>query len=125
MLGHIGGSTAIFTAKRQALQEAQGHEQERRKPADCRKGRQEANREGRNAHHHHGDEEGVFPADHVAKAAKHQGAEGAHQEACGIGCKSREQGRRIIPGREEKGGEKRRQCGVEIEIIPFENGTGG
>ena len=71
MLGHISSGTAIFTAKSQALQEAQGHEQERRKPADCPKGGQETNRKGCNAHHHHGDKEGVFPADHVAEAAKH------------------------------------------------------
>ena len=53
-------------------------------PERCRT-RQQADQEGRQAHDHDGDEEGVFAADEIADAAEHQRAERAHQEAGGKG----------------------------------------
>src|SRR5262249_44821713 len=77
----------------------------------------------RQAHDEDGDEEGVFAADDVADAAKHDGAEGADQEAGGEG-EQREDvagGRWII--REELRADDAGKRSVEIEVIPFENGT--
>ena len=88
VFGHIGCGTAIFAAKRKALQQAERDQQDRRDPADLRVGRQQADRECREAHDHDGDEEGVFAADKVAEPSEDQGAEWPNQEARGIGRKS-------------------------------------
>ena len=88
-----------------------------------REGGQQADGEGRGAHHHDGDQEGVFAADQVADAAEHEGAERAHQEAGGVGGEGREQRRRVVARREEQRREERRQRGVEIEVVPLEDGA--
>ena len=53
-------------------------------PIDAEPG-QQADQEGRQAHDHDGDQEGVFAADEIADPAEHQRAERAHQEAGGKG----------------------------------------
>ena len=85
MLGHVGRRTAIFAAEREALQQAQRDQDDRRRDADGRGIGQQADDEGRQAHDQDGDEEGVFASDDVADAAEHDGAERAHQEAGGEG----------------------------------------
>ncbi len=61
--------------------------------------------------------------DEVADAAEDEGAERAHQEARRVGGESREQRRRVVAGRKEQRGEERRQRGVEIEVVPLEDGA--
>ena len=120
VFGDVGCRPAVLAAECQALRETQSDEQNRGKPSDLGEGGQQADQEGRCAHHHDGDEEGVFAADEVADAAEDQRAERAHEKARRIRRESRQQCRRVVPGREEQRGEERRQHRVEIEIIPFE-----
>ena len=60
MLGDVGCGAAIFTAEREALAQPQRHQEDRRQPADRGVGRQQSDQEGRGAHHHDGDQEGIF-----------------------------------------------------------------
>ena len=85
MFGDVGRRTAVFAAEREALQQAQCDQDDRRRDADgCRVG-QQADDEGRQAHDQDGDEEGVFAADDVADATEHDGAERTNDEARGEG----------------------------------------
>ena len=77
MLGHVGRRTAVLAAQRQALQQAQRDQDDRRGDADGGVAGQEADDEGRHAHDQDGDQEGVLAPDHVAQAAEHDGAERA------------------------------------------------
>ena len=90
VLGHIGRRAAVFAAEREALGEAQRHEQEGGGPADRLECGQQADQEGRAAHHHDGDEEGIFASDQIADAAENDRAERAHQEARRIGREGRQ-----------------------------------
>ena len=83
VLGHVSGSTTVLTAQCQALQHAQADQDDGRSHTDgCVVG-QEADDESGRTHDQNGDQEGVLATDHVAQAAKHQRAEGAHDEAGG------------------------------------------
>ncbi len=119
------GGAAVLAAERQALQQAQRDQQDRREPADRHVGGQQADREGRAAHHDDGDEEGVLAPDQVADAPEHQRAEGPHQEAGRVGGECRQQRRRVVALRKEEGREERRQRGVEVEVVPLENRAQG
>jgi hypothetical protein len=123
VFGDVGGRAAILAAQRETLEQPQAHEQDRGQPADGRKRGQQADAEGRAAHHHDGDEEGVFAADEVTDAAEDERAERAHQEAGGVGRKRRQQRRGVISGWKEQRGEEGCQRGVEIEVVPFEYGA--
>ena len=67
VFGDIGGGAAVFAAEGQALQQPQRDEDDRRRHADLRVGRQHADHRGRQAHDEDGDEEGVFSADDIAE----------------------------------------------------------
>ena len=123
MLGDVGRGAAVFPAKGKTLAQPQRHQEDRGKPADRGVGRQQTDQEGRGAHHHDGDQEGVFPSDQIADAAEHQRAERPDQESRGVGRKRRQQRRRIVAGRKEQRGEEWRQNGIEIEVVPFEDGA--
>jgi hypothetical protein len=123
MLGDVGCGAAIFTAEREALAQPQRHQEDRRQPADRGVGRQQSDQEGRGAHHHDGDQEGIFAPDEIADAAEHQRAERTDQESGRVGRKCRQERGGIVAGREEQRGEERRQNGIEIEVIPFEDGA--
>ena len=123
MLGDVGRGAAVFPAKGKTLAQPQRHQEDRGKPADRGVGRQQTDQEGRDAHHHDGDQEGVFPSDQIADAAEHQRAERPDQESRGVGRKRRQQRRRIVAGRKEQRGEEWRQNGIEIEVVPFEDGA--
>ena len=84
-------------------------------------GRQQTDAEGRETHDDDGDEEGVLAADQVADAAEDQRAEGPDEEAGGVGREGRQEGRGLVPLREEERGEERRQGRVEVEVVPLED----
>ena len=81
VLGHIGGSTAVFTAQCQALQQAQHDQDDGGRHADRSIRRQDAHDERGQAHDQDGDQERVLAADHVAQAAEEDGAERTNNEA--------------------------------------------
>ena len=81
MLGDIGRGAAIFAAERQALQQPQQTSSDRRGHADRGIAGQQADHEGRQPHHPHGDEEGVLAPDQIADPAEHQRPERPHRES--------------------------------------------
>jgi hypothetical protein len=123
MFGHVGRRTAILAAEREALQQAQCDQDDRRRDADGRRVGQQADDEGRQAHDQNSDEEGVFAADDVADAPEHDGAERAYQEAGGEGQQREDVAgcRRI--GRKELRADDAGERSVEVEIVPFEHGA--
>ena len=136
MLGNVGGGTAVFSSERQALQQAQGHQQNRCGPADaghlsddgqrlCAVGRQQADGEGRQAHHEDRDEEGILASHEIADAPEDDSAEGTNEEASRVGRKGREQRSGVVARWEEERREEWSQRRVEIKVIPFENGANG
>ncbi len=125
MFGDIGSRTAILAAQCQALQDAQGNQDDRSCNPDSGVIRQDADDEGRCAHDQDRHQEGEFTTDHVAQAAKHQRAERSHDEARGKcqQCKN-EAGIRICAG-EELLGDDCCQRAVQVEVVPFEYGAQG
>ena len=132
MFGHVSGGSAILAAECEALQQAQTDQDDRRRDADGRRVRQQADDKGRQAHDQNGDEEGVFAADDVADAAEHNGAERTDDEARGKGQQREDVARCLVEHRHFGGGidhaeELRADDAGErteqVEIIPFEDGT--
>ena len=125
VLGDVDRRAAVLAAERQALGHAQCDERHRRRSADRLVAGQAADEERRQAHDQDGDEEGVLAADEVAETTEEQRAERAHQEAGGEGEQREHVARRFRVGREELLADDRRKRAIKIEIIPFEDGTGG
>ena len=124
MFGHIDGRTTVFTAQSQALGHAQKDQDDGRSNAPAFVVRQNAHQESGDAHDDDGHQEGVFATNHVAQHAKHQRAEGAHDEA---GGKS-QQGKNVA-GVFREGGEELRandggQSAVKVKVVPLKNGAG-
>src|SRR6267143_4178822 len=84
-------------------------------------GRHEPDQHGGEPHGDDGDEEGVLAADEIADAAEDQRPEGADEEARRVRAERAEQRGRLVPRREEQGGEERRQDGVQVEVVPLEH----
>ena len=125
VLRHVSGRGAVFAAEREALRKAETDQDQRSREADGGVGRQEADQHGRHAHHHDGDEEGVFAPDEVADAPEDQGAEGTHEKAGRVRAERAEQRGCLVARREEESREEGGENRVEIEIVPFENGSNG
>ena len=121
MLGDIGCGAAVFTAEREALTQAQRHQQDGGHPADLRERRQQPDEKCRQTHHHDGHEEGVFASDQVADAAEDQRAERAHQEARRVGGEGRQQRGGVVAGWKEQRREERCERRVEIKVVPLEH----
>src|SRR5690606_38540955 len=94
VLGHVGGGAAVFSAQRQALQQAQNDQYDRSGHADGGIRGQDTHQEGGQAHDQDGDKEGVLAADQVAQAAEYKRTEGADGKA----------GRKCQQGENEAGG---------------------
>src|SRR4029077_14664136 len=56
---------------------------------------------------------------------EHERAERAHQEAGSVGRKARQKRGGVVAFRKEKSGEERRQSGVEVKVVPLEDGAEG
>ncbi|MNX79778.1 hypothetical protein D3C86_1114200 [compost metagenome] len=125
MFGHVGRCAAVLTAQRQALQQAQADQNDRRGDADARIAGQQTHHGRGNTHDHDGDEERVFAPDHVAQPTEHDGAEGPYGEACGEGEQGEDEGGRLVDAGEEVLGDDRREGAVQVEVIPFEHGAQG
>ena len=121
MLSDIGRGAAVFAAEREALAQAQRHQQHGGQPPDLGERRQQANEERRSAHHHDGHEEGVFASDQITDAAEDQRAERTHQETGRVGGEGRQERGRVIAGRKEQRGEEWRERRVQIRVVPLEN----
>ena len=122
VLSHVSRGASILSAKGKALGRSQGHQDDRGPPADGSKGRQQTHREGRETHDDDRHQKGVLAANQIADSAEHQGAKRPDQKTHRIGCEGRKQGGRFIAFREEERGEERCECGVQIKVVPLENG---
>src|SRR5665213_2048358 len=78
VLGDVGRGTAILAAQGQALQEAQGDQQDRRQHADRIVAWQAADQERRAAHQAERQHEGEFASDQIAQPAEEDRAERPH-----------------------------------------------
>ncbi|MCY1539084.1 hypothetical protein D9M68_746530 [compost metagenome] len=125
MFRHVGRRAAVLAAQGQALQQAQGDQDDRRRNADDCVAGQQAHHGGGDAHDHDGDEEGVLAPDHVAQPAEHYGAEGAYGEARGEGEQGEDEGSGLVDAGEEVLRDDRGEGAVEVEVIPLEHGAQG
>ncbi|MCY1177095.1 hypothetical protein D9M73_173910 [compost metagenome] len=125
MFGHVGGCAAVLTAQRQALQQTQADQDDRRGHAYGRVAGQQAHHGRRDAHDHDGDEEGVLASDHVAQAAEHNGAERPDGEAGGEGEQGKDEGGCLVDAGEEVLGDNGGQRAIQIEVVPLEHGAQG
>jgi hypothetical protein len=100
VLGDVGGGAAVLAAERQALQQAQ-RDQRRIGASDADAGvvGSTPTSEGRQAHQHDGDEEGVLAPDQVAEPAEHERAERPHREAGGEGQQGEDEAAGSTPRR--------------------------
>jgi len=125
VLGHVGGGATILTAQRQTLQHAQGDQDDRRGHANAGVVGQHTHDEGRQTHDQDGDQEGVFAANHVAQTAKHQRAEGTHDEARGKRQQGKNESGARIQASKELLGDDRGERAVQIEVVPLKDGAQG
>ncbi|ENR62005.1 hypothetical protein C028_02340 [Brucella abortus 63/168] len=123
MFGHIGCRAAIFAAERQPLQHAQRNQDDRCEDAERGGAGQKADQEGRSAHDDDGNKECIFTADEVADASEDESAEGAHKETCRKSQKNEDVSGCFRVFVEEGRADKGRQRSIEIEVIPFKDGT--
>ena len=121
MLGDIDRGTAVLAAEREALQQAQRDQQDRRGNADRRVGGQQADRKSGRAHDAHRDQERVLAANEIAQSTEHQRAEGSHRESCGECGERKDEAGDFIDSGEELAAEHCGDQAVEIEVIPFEH----
>ena len=124
MLGHVDRSTAVLAAERQALQDADEDERDRREPAGGFVGGQQTDGSRGAAHDDQGDEEGDFAACHVSNAAEEERAEGADEEADGEGGQIGDEGEGVVTRRIELGGEDRSERAEDVEVVPLDHGSG-
>ena len=113
-----------MTADGKTLAETQQRQDDRRRDADRRIGRQQSDQGGRDAHQRQRDHEGPLAADAVAEMAEHDAAEGPRDESEGKGAEGKDQrdGRRTF--RKEDGGKNERGGGrVKEKVIPFDAGA--
>ena len=101
VFSHIGGSTSVLAAQSQTLQQTQGNQNNWRSHTNAGVGWQDADNEGRQAHDEDGHQEGVFATDHVAQAAKEDGAKGTNDETCGERQQRKNKGRTSIQAAEK------------------------
>ncbi len=123
VLGDVSRRAAVLATEREALGEAQRHQQDRRPDADLRIGRQHADQRRRQAHDDDRDEEGVLAADQVADAPEQERAQRAHGEAGAEGREAREERRRVVARREEERREEHGEGAVQVEVVPLEDGA--
>ena len=120
-LDDVGGGRAPFAAGREALHQPRDDEQQRRRDADRRVGRQEADQHGADRHQRDGDEQRGLAPMRVADAAENDSAERARDEAEPIGEEGREQRGDFIALRKEFSRDDDRHKGVDREIVPLEH----
>ena len=125
--GVLGGEqdrAAPFAAEREALGDAQQHQQHRADPAGLRVGGQQADEAGRDAHHADGPEQRRAPAEPVAHVPEDHGADRAHDERHGD-RREREQLRAERAERLEEEGpdEVGREVGEDVEVEGLERGS--
>jgi len=115
---------APFAADREALDRTHQHQQHGRPPADRRETRQQADRDGRQPHQHHGQHEHPLAAEPVAEMAEHDPAERTEQEADAEGRERRERAHGRADLREEFGIEyERGDDPVQQEVVPVDDGA--
>ncbi len=116
VLGHHEDRAAPLAADREALDQAAQEQQQRRRDADRRVGRQEADRDGRAAHHEQRDDEHLLAPDPVPVVAEDDTAERAGDEAEGVGAEREERaGQRVAVGEEQAAEDEGRGGAVEEE----------
>ena len=123
MLGNVNCGAAVFAAERETLHQPQRNQHDRRHDAPACVARQHADEERADTHQAHGDQEGIFAADHVAEPAEDQRAERTHREAGGEGEQREDEadiGRHIG---EEVFRQEHAERAVDVEVVPFENGA--
>ena len=124
MLRDVDCRAAVLAAEGEALREPQDHEDDSCGDADLRVCWQHSDQHRRKSHHRDRHEEGVFAADDVPESSEEHSAKGANEEAGGVGGERRERGgRRVIAWKEDRR-EERRECRVEIEVVPLDDGPG-
>jgi hypothetical protein len=123
MLGHIGGGAAIFAAERDALDEPQDDERDRRRGANVGVGRQEPDQERRASHDRHGKQEAVFAPSPVTEGSEDQRADGAHERRRREGPERQQEPRRRRNAAEELLGKHQRERAEQEEIVPLEGGA--
>ncbi|MNS04753.1 hypothetical protein D3C72_361380 [compost metagenome] len=125
MFGHVGRGAAILAAQRQALEQAQSDEDDRRGNTNGRVTGQYADNCGGDAHDDDGDEEGVFAPDHVAETAEHNGSERPHREPGGEGKQGEDKRGGFVNASEEVLGDDRCQRAIKVKVVPLENRAQG
>jgi hypothetical protein len=121
VLGDVGGCAAVLATHGQALDEAQCHEDHRRRQADLAVVREQADGKGREPHQQHGDQEGVLTAPEVSQASEDDGAEGADGKARGEGHQGQDEPGGLVYAREEMNADEGGEGAVEVEVVPLED----
>jgi len=120
VLGHIGRGTAVLSAEGEALDEAQRHQQDRRRPSDSLELGQEAHEARGATHEDDRHQERVLAAYQVPDAAEDDRAEGADQEAGRVRREGGEQRGGLVTRGEEQRREEGRKDRVKVEVVPLE-----
>jgi hypothetical protein len=107
-----------FSGHREALHQAQQHQQRGGQHADLVIGRQQAHGHRRKTHQEHAQHQHLLAAVRVAPVAEHEGTDRTRDIAHAIGRERRDDGDlRVALGKEDLRKDQRRRGGVDEEVV--------
>ena len=115
----VGDRSGELSADRQALNQAQHHQEHACPNADLRIGRHDTQQGRRHDHRHNRGDQHHLPADEVANGTENDRPQGAHEKPGGKGAESGDQGDGFDLGREEQLRDHHRHIAIEREVVPF------
>src|SRR6185312_9379858 len=121
MLGHINRCAAVFAAKRQSLDEAEGDECDWSEEPDRREAGQEADRRRGCAHDDECCKKRLLSAKPVTDASKEERADRSHRETNGKGRERFEEGGGRVVGRIELVRQDSRKRAENEEVVPLDH----
>lgn len=120
VFAHEGGGIAHLAAGGEPLHEPCNHQQDRRGKPDLRKGRQQRDHRGADAHQHDGERECRLAPVPVGIGAQHGRAERSHEEPDGKGPQRQQKRGQSIRRREIQLRDDRGEHAVQHEVVPLE-----
>jgi hypothetical protein len=117
VFGDKDRGSAVFAAQGQSLQDANEDENDRREPASCMVGRQQADRGRGKAHDGQREDESDSAPYQIAHAAKEERAKGPDQEANGKRRQISDESKRVIAGRIKLDGEHRGERAEDVKVV--------
>src|SRR5213595_3809158 len=124
-LGDVGDGAAVLTAEAEALDQAEGEEDEGRRESDRGVAGNKADEGSPHAHAGQGDDEGILPAHLIAEPAEEERPQRPDQEADREDRHGAEEGRDRVAFLEKLDRKDRGQASEDVEVVPLDDVADG